>query len=277
MAVWSCGGRGRRVARAGGRARRRAGRSARRRARRPAAAGRRAGGDHAGARGPAVVIATSGSTGEPKLVGCRPRRCGPRREPPRHGWAGPGRWLLALPAEHVAGVQVIVRSLLAGAAPGVQDLRDGLPARRLRRRHRRAGRGTPLHQPGADPARCGCSTPAAPGLGGAARLRRRARRRGRPRRRAARPGARGRAFAVVTTYGMSETAGGCVYDGVPLDGVRCARRRRPDPARRADAGGGLPRATRGRPRRRSPTAGSAPATSAGGATGGWRCSAGPTT
>ena len=25
---------------------------------------------------------------------------------------------------------------------------------------------------------------------------------------------------VVRTYGMSETAGGCVYDGVPLDGVR---------------------------------------------------------
>ncbi|WP_449385772.1 AMP-binding enzyme [Cellulomonas soli] len=25
---------------------------------------------------------------------------------------------------------------------------------------------------------------------------------------------------VVTTYGMSETCGGCVYDGVPLDGVR---------------------------------------------------------
>ena len=24
---------------------------------------------------------------------------------------------------------------------------------------------------------------------------------------------------VVTTYGMSETCGGCVYDGVPLDGV----------------------------------------------------------
>jgi hypothetical protein len=26
-------------------------------------------------------------------------------------------------------------------------------------------------------------------------------------------------IAVVRTYGMSETAGGCVYDGVPLDGV----------------------------------------------------------
>ena len=24
---------------------------------------------------------------------------------------------------------------------------------------------------------------------------------------------------VVTTYGMTETCGGCVYDGIPLDGV----------------------------------------------------------
>ena len=27
-------------------------------------------------------------------------------------------------------------------------------------------------------------------------------------------------ISVIRTYGMSETAGGCVYDGVPLDGVR---------------------------------------------------------
>jgi o-succinylbenzoate---CoA ligase len=31
--------------------------------------------------------------------------------------------------------------------------------------------------------------------------------------------ARARGIRVVTTYGMSETSGGCVYDGVPLDGV----------------------------------------------------------
>jgi O-succinylbenzoic acid--CoA ligase len=31
--------------------------------------------------------------------------------------------------------------------------------------------------------------------------------------------ARGAGARVVTTYGMSETCGGCVYDGVPLDGV----------------------------------------------------------
>jgi O-succinylbenzoic acid--CoA ligase len=32
--------------------------------------------------------------------------------------------------------------------------------------------------------------------------------------------ARRRGARVFTTYGMSETCGGCVYDGVPLDGVR---------------------------------------------------------
>jgi O-succinylbenzoic acid--CoA ligase len=38
---------------------------------------------------------------------------------------------------------------------------------------------------------------------------------------------------VVRTYGMSETAGGCVYDGVPLDGVKV----RVDPDGRIVLGG----------------------------------------
>ena len=32
--------------------------------------------------------------------------------------------------------------------------------------------------------------------------------------------ARAARVRVVTTYGMTETCGGCVYDGIPLDGVR---------------------------------------------------------
>src|SRR5690606_522942 len=32
--------------------------------------------------------------------------------------------------------------------------------------------------------------------------------------------ARDAGVRLVTTYGMSETCGGCVYDGVPLDGVK---------------------------------------------------------
>ncbi|HLQ55859.1 MAG TPA: AMP-binding protein, partial [Streptosporangiaceae bacterium] len=69
----------------------------------------------------AVVIATSGSTGRPKgtelsaaalLASARAslRRIGAR----------PGeRWLCCLPPSHVAGLQVLVRSLLSGAAPVV--------------------------------------------------------------------------------------------------------------------------------------------------------------
>ena len=184
--------------------------------------------------GTAVVIATSGSTGEPKFVALSAAalRASARATEARLG--GPGRWLLALPAEHVAGVQVIVRALSAGAAPAVLDLRAGFrpdafaaataalgPGRRytslvptqLSRILDVAGPGSQHGAPAA--AEVGAAPTAVEALrsyaavlvGGAALD----------------PATRERALAagvrVVTTYGMSETAGGCVYDGVPLDGV----------------------------------------------------------
>ena len=184
--------------------------------------------------GTAVVIATSGSTGEPKLVALSGAalRASARATEARLG--GPGRWLLALPAEHVAGIQVIVRALLAGAPPVVMDLRTGFrpdafvtataalgPGRRytslvptqLSRILDVAGPGSQHGAPAA--AEVGAAPTAVEALrsyaavlvGGAALD----------------PATRERALAagvrVVTTYGMSETAGGCVYDGVPLDGV----------------------------------------------------------
>ena len=90
--------------------------------------------------------------------------------------------------------------------------------------------------------------------------------------------ARAAGVAVVTTYGMTETAGGCVYDGVPLAGVRGRAWRTTAcgwPARCwRSATGSTPRA----PRPRSPAAGSAPATPAASTpTAGWRCTAGWTT
>ena len=273
----------------------------------------------------AVVIATSGSTGEPKLVALSAAalRASARATEARLG--GPGRWLLALPAEHVAGVQVIVRSLLAGAAPAVLDLRAGFRPAAFVAATAALGGGrrytslvpTQLRRlldaevPAALDALRGY---AAVLVGGAALD----------------PATRERALAagvrVVTTYGMSETAGGCVYDGVPLDGVTVdlesdgrillggptpasgyllpdVGSARPDDDEpgpgRAGADDGnragptastllragdpapppLPwtRPRRGTPRRpRSRAAASAPVTSADGATGGWRCSAGPT-
>ena len=168
-----------------------------------------------------VVVTTSGSTGAPKRVllpaaalrasaGATSRRLG-----------GPGRWLLALPAQHVAGLQVLVRSTLAGTDPAVLDLRGGFhPAAfadaagaLMRRRSQSSGRCYTSLVP-TQLRRLLDDEPGTLGgfdavlLGGAA----------------APPSLVARArvigVAVVTTYGMSETCGGCVYDGHPLDGVR---------------------------------------------------------
>lgn len=154
----------------------------------------------------ALVVATSGSTGRPKgtelsagalLASARAslRRIGAR----------PGeRWLCCLPVFHIAGIQVLVRSLLAGTTPALAGrLEPGTLAAsgcahvavvptQLRR----------LVDAGAD-----LSAAATILLGGAA----------------VPPGlldaARAAGGRVITTYGMSETSGGCVYNGMPLDDV----------------------------------------------------------
>ncbi|WP_299054499.1 AMP-binding protein [uncultured Nocardioides sp.] len=158
-----------------------------------------------------LVVETSGSTGRPKRVvlsrralvasaGATARRLGAER-----------RWLLALPVSYVAGLQVVVRSLLAGHRPVLGEdhetfdeavdalgddglcslvptqlahlLDDEEDLAALARFHTVLLGGGPV-----DPA-----------------LRARAEASG---------------VRVVATYGASETAGGCVYDGRPLDGVR---------------------------------------------------------
>jgi O-succinylbenzoic acid--CoA ligase len=145
---------------------------------------------------------------------------------------GPGHWLLALPAHHVAGAQVISRGLLAGHRPTTLDCRGGFRAERFAEvagallagtageRRYTSLVPTQLHRvltedsgTGSGPGRGGRALAAlrefdAVLVGGAAvptALLSEARRAG---------------VRVVTTYGMSETAGGCVYDGTPLDGVQ---------------------------------------------------------
>jgi o-succinylbenzoate---CoA ligase len=160
----------------------------------------------------AVIIGTSGSTGEPKGVELSAAALGhsARASLARAG-ARPGeRWLLCLPASHVAGLQVLVRSLAGGTEPAIareaaaaaaDEAADAgcahvslVPTQLVRL----------LGEPGgaAALARYRCVL-----VGGAAAA-------------AAVLGeARAAGVRAVTTYGMSETCGGCVYDGVPLDGV----------------------------------------------------------
>ncbi|POM22502.1 2-succinylbenzoate--CoA ligase [Actinomadura rubteroloni] len=159
--------------------------------------------------GTAVLIATSGSTGTPKAVelSAAALRHSAAATLDRVGAAPGDRWLCCLPTSHIAGLQVLVRSLLAGTDPEIHPRFDpaavaaspaahvSLVPTQLRR----------LLDAGADLARFATIL-----LGGAA----------------ADPAlldrARARGARVRTTYGMSETCGGCAYDGVPLDGVRVA-------------------------------------------------------
>jgi len=159
----------------------------------------------------AVIIATSGTTGRPKGVKLTAAalRASATASLRRIG-ARPGeRWLCCVPPSHISGMQVLVRSLESGTEPVIHPrfsaagvyaaLAAGDVAhvslvptqlRRLLDHAAGLGGGLPAFRTIL--------------LGGAAAP---------PRllREAAAAGAR-----VITTYGSSETSGGCVYDGEPL-------------------------------------------------------------
>lgn len=161
---------------------------------------------------PALTVRTSGSTGEPKDVALSRRAVVASARATLRRIGGPGQWVLALPPHYVAGLQVIVRSALAGTSPVLLADHGGLPtavAALTSARRYVALVPTQLHRLLADAADIATLVELdAVLLGGAAapaQLLSRARECG---------------VRVVSTYGMSETCGGCVYDGVPLDGVR---------------------------------------------------------
>ncbi|WP_243695015.1 AMP-binding protein [Labedella populi] len=164
----------------------------------------------------AVVIATSGSSGYPKRVALSASALLASARATQSAIGGPGRWVLAMPAHYVAGVQVLVRSIVAGTAPvplaggafgieaftaAVAEARSGqrsytalVPAQVARLLDDDRGRGALA---ALDAVIVGGQ--AVPSV---------------LRDRAAAAGVR-----LVRSYGSSETAGGCVYDGRPLDGV----------------------------------------------------------
>jgi O-succinylbenzoic acid--CoA ligase len=158
--------------------------------------------------GTAVVIATSGSTGEPKGVQLSGEAllASARASLDRIG-ADPGiRWLCPLPTSHIAGLGILVRSLVCGTAPVVLDRLD--PAQRNLAAF---GCGyvslVPAQLRRMLDAGAGVRAFGAILLGGAAIPS------------GLLAGARAAGARVITTYGMSETCGGCVYNGLPLDGV----------------------------------------------------------
>jgi O-succinylbenzoic acid--CoA ligase len=156
-----------------------------------------------------VVVVTSGSTGSGRAVLLPAAALEASATATHARLGGAGNWLLALPVSAIAGLQVLCRSVLSGGRPEV--LRKGEPLSAAVGRMSGGRRYTSLvptqlrryldEEPDA------LRSFDAVLVGGAATdpalLAR----------------ARGAGVRVVTTYGMTETAGGCVYDGRPLDGV----------------------------------------------------------
>lgn len=162
--------------------------------------------------GVALVVSTSGSTGRPKraMLTAANLRASATATHARLG--GPGQWLLPMPPQHIAGTQVIVRSIVAGTVPvtlsqfGIDEFASATAELTGDRRYTSLVPTQLTRLLDADAADVLRRYDAIL-LGGAASppaLLERAREAG---------------VRVCTTYGMSETAGGCVYDGHPLDGT----------------------------------------------------------
>lgn len=168
-----------------------------------------------------VILETSGSTtGEPRLVGLSYSALVASARATHQVLGGPGRWIVALPVHHVAGMHTLVRSCVAGTSPIIADMSTGFDADALIRACRTAkddpstrGYLSIVPKQLADALDHGgelvellgqLDAILVGGSGVSPALLQRAREAG---------------MHVVTTYGMTETCGGCVYDGKPLPGV----------------------------------------------------------
>ncbi|MFW7388983.1 MAG: AMP-binding protein [Rothia mucilaginosa] len=180
----------------------------------------------------ALVVGTSGSTGTPKRTALTARALAASATATENFFEAntdaASQWLLALPAHYIAGAQVLARSVLAGTFPVIarsvtepvhftpevflQAVEQMSSARRFislvpTQLHKL------LESADADP-RLGAEIHEALGsftgilLGGA------------PASADLLAAASALGLNTVTTYGSAETAGGCVYSGSVLPGVR---------------------------------------------------------
>ena len=172
---------------------------------------------------PLLIAPTSGSTGDqPSLAVLTLTAVQHSAKTTLDFLGGPAIWVSALPTNHIAGFQVVFRSTLAGFKPietapqraffqpepefveqfwaainAGQRVYTSLVPTQLQRCIEQAGLGLELLQQ--------CHGILVGGSAIAADLQQKARDLGLP---------------VTLTYGMTETAGGCVYNGHPLPGTR---------------------------------------------------------
>jgi o-succinylbenzoate---CoA ligase len=168
----------------------------------------------------ALIVESSGSTGVPKRIELSPAALRHSAAASAKRLGGEGQWLLALPVNFIAGANVLFRSVIADTQPILMNTQLPFTVEAF-------VRGASLMEEGNRftslvPAQLAKLTAAAredafvfstlrkftailvggqnPNMADVLEL-------------------RAKGINVVISYGMTETSGGCVYDGVPLDGV----------------------------------------------------------
>ncbi|MGV9188549.1 AMP-binding protein [Arcanobacterium canis] len=161
--------------------------------------------------GTALLMRTSGSTtGTGKIVAIRFEQLYASATATHQALRGEGVWLADLPYHHIAGFQTAFRSLLAGDVPQAVPLHDAIATTKIVADA--AERGpvylsvvpTQLRSILASPELIDTLSAVLLLAGGAATA----------------PSlldqARAAGLTIATSYGMTETCGGCVYDGYPI-------------------------------------------------------------
>lgn len=155
----------------------------------------------------ALIVTTTGSSGKPKIVGLSAAALltSARASNKFLGAEFGNTWSLLLPLNHIAGINVLIRSLELGTTPtnliGYEgkypkvDFTAIVPTQLYRALN--GDENLLAHLQGAK----------AVLVGGAALTQN------------LRVQAESAGIKVVETYGSTETSGGCIYDGLPLDGV----------------------------------------------------------
>ncbi len=157
-----------------------------------------------------VAVLTSGSSGGRRAALLSAAALAASATATHERLGGPGNWLLTLPVSAIAGLQVLCRSVVAGGALTVlargESFADAAARMPAGRRYTSMVPTQLRRSLDAEPEALRAFDAIV--VGGAATD----------------PALLARAQAsgvcVVTSYGMTETAGGCVYDGVPLRGVQ---------------------------------------------------------
>ena len=178
--------------------------------------------------GVGLIVETSGSSGKPKRVTLSREAILASANASQIRLGGPGQWLLALPINFVAGANVLIRSLVADTQPVLMNTSVPFTAEAFARAAslmtatRRYTSLVPTQLGRIATAIEDAFSPSGKNDFLLAQLRKFD---------AILVGGQAPqdevlerltelGVKIVTTYGMTETGGGCVYDGLPLDGVK---------------------------------------------------------